>query len=77
MIRARIPGGALSAEQWLAMDRIATDYANGSIRLTTRQAIQFHGVIKRELKQTIAGINQSALDTIADNSILAVRSAIR
>lgn len=65
MIRARIPGGALSADQWLAMDRIATDYANGSIRLTTRQAIQFHGVIKRELKQSIAAINSSALDTIA------------
>ncbi len=65
MIRARIPGGLVSADQWLAMDRIATEYANGSIRLTTRQAIQFHGVVKRELKRTIAAINQSTLDTIA------------
>lgn len=65
MIRARIPGGLVSAEQWLAMDRIARTYANGSIRLTTRQAIQFHGVVKRELKETIAAINRSALDTIA------------
>lgn len=65
MIRARIPGGLISADQWLAMDRIATEYANGSIRLTTRQAIQFHGVVKRELKRTIAAINQSTLDTIA------------
>lgn len=65
MIRARIPGGLVSADQWLAMDRIANQYANGSIRLTTRQAIQFHGVVKRELKETIAAINQSTLDTIA------------
>lgn len=65
MIRARIPGGQVSTDQWLAMDRIASHYANGSIRLTTRQAIQFHGVVKRELKRTIAAINQSTLDTIA------------
>jgi len=65
MIRARIPGGLVSTTQWLAMDRIANEYANGSIRLTTRQAIQFHGVIKRDLKETIAAINRSTLDTIA------------
>ncbi len=65
MIRARIPGGLVSTDQWLAMDRIAGEYANGSIRLTTRQAIQFHGVIKRNLKRTIAAINRSMLDTIA------------
>ena len=65
MIRTRIPGGLVTQAQWLAMDRIATEYANKSIRLTTRQAIQFHGVIKRELKETIAAINHSTLDTIA------------
>ena len=65
MIRARIPGGLVSRSQWLAMDRIATKYANGSIRLTSRQAIQFHGVVKRELKETMAEINRSTLDTIA------------
>jgi sulfite reductase (NADPH) hemoprotein beta-component len=65
MVRARIPGGLLTSSQWLAMDRIANTYANESIRLTTRQAIQFHGVIKRELKQTISAINESTLDTIA------------
>jgi sulfite reductase (NADPH) hemoprotein beta-component len=65
MIRARIPGGLLSTAQWLGMDEIATRYANESIRLTTRQAVQFHGVIKRELKQTIAAINHATLDTIA------------
>lgn len=65
MIRARIPGGLVTTAQWLAMDRIANDYANQSIRLTTRQAIQFHGVIKRQLKQTIREINAATLDTIA------------
>ncbi|MDJ0748853.1 MAG: NADPH-dependent assimilatory sulfite reductase hemoprotein subunit [Woeseiaceae bacterium] len=65
MIRARIPGGLLTTSQWLAMDRIAREHANDSIRLTTRQAVQFHGVIKRDLKQTIADINRAALDTLA------------
>lgn len=65
MIRARIPGGLVSTSQWLGLDRLATEYANQSIRVTTRQAIQYHGVVKRNLKQTIAEINQATLDTIA------------
>ncbi len=65
MIRARIPGGLLTTAQWLGLDRIATEHANQSIRVTTRQAIQYHGVVKRNLKQTIAEINQATLDTIA------------
>ncbi len=65
MIRARIPGGLLTTAQWLGVDRIATEHANDTIRLTTRQAIQYHGVIKRNLKTTIAEINQATLDTIA------------
>ena len=65
MIRARIPGGLLTTSQWLGLDRIATGFANESIRLTTRQAIQYHGVVKRNLKQTIADINKATLDTIA------------
>jgi len=65
MIRARIPGGLLTTPQWLGLDRIATEHANRTIRLTTRQAIQYHGVVKRDLKKTVAEINQSALDTIA------------
>lgn len=65
MIRVRVPGGIATAAQWLAMDRLAREYANHSIRLTTRQAFQFHGVIKRDLKPTIAAINASLLDTIA------------
>jgi sulfite reductase (NADPH) hemoprotein beta-component len=65
MIRARIPGGLVTTAQWLGLDRIATEHANESIRLTTRQAIQYHGVLKRDLKQTVAEINQATLDTIA------------
>jgi sulfite reductase (NADPH) hemoprotein beta-component len=65
MLRVRIPGGVLQPEQWLVMDRIADTYANGTIRLTTRQAIQFHGVIKGNLKPTIRSINDSLLDTLA------------
>jgi len=65
MIRARIPGGLVTTSQWLALDRIAREHANQTIRLTTRQAIQYHGVVKRDLKRTIAEINQATLDTIA------------
>ena len=65
MIRARVPGGTCSPTQWLAMDEIASRWANGTIRLTTRQAFQLHGVLKRNLKSTIRGINDSLLDTIA------------
>jgi sulfite reductase (NADPH) hemoprotein beta-component len=65
MIRVRVPGGIATSEQWLEMDRLAKEYANDSIRLTTRQAFQFHGVIKRDLKPTIAAINDTLLDTIA------------
>ena len=65
MIRTRTPGGIATPEQWLKLDAIATRYANASLRVTTRQAFQFHGVIKRELKTTLAAINASLIDTIA------------
>ena len=65
MIRVRVPGGTTSPEQWLTMDAIAGEFANETIRLTTRQAFQFHGVLKNDLKPTIRRINESLLDTIA------------
>ena len=65
MIRIRVPGGVASPHQWLETDRLATQFANGTIKLTTRQAFQFHGIIKSNLKRTIAEINQTAMDTIA------------
>jgi len=65
MIRVRVPGGVTTPAQWLALDSLATTYANGTLRLTTRQAFQFHGVTKRNVKSTIRGINDSLLSTIA------------
>ncbi|MDQ4061113.1 MAG: NADPH-dependent assimilatory sulfite reductase hemoprotein subunit [Pseudomonadota bacterium] len=65
MIRVRLPGGVCTPEQWLAMDRIGRTYANGTLRLTTRQTWQFHGVIKSNLKATIQAIDAVLLDTIA------------
>jgi len=65
MIRIRVPGGVATPEQWLETDRLATQFANGTIKLTTRQAFQFHGVIKSNLKRTIKEINEAAMDTIA------------
>jgi sulfite reductase (NADPH) hemoprotein beta-component len=65
MIRIRVPGGVATPAQWLEVDRMATQFANGTIKLTTRQAFQFHGIIKSNLKRTIAEINQTAMDTIA------------
>ena len=65
MIRTRLPGGVVSPQQWLKLDAVATGYANGTLRLTTRQAFQFHGVIKRELKATMRALNRALIDTIA------------
>jgi sulfite reductase (NADPH) hemoprotein beta-component len=65
MIRVRVPGGVATPKQWLEMDRLATQFANGTIKLTTRQAFQVHGVIKSNLKRTIREINEAAMDTIA------------
>ncbi len=65
MIRLRIPGGLTTPKQWLALDDIATTYANGTLRLTTRETFQFHGVIKSNLKRTMQAINASCLDTLA------------
>src|SRR5438105_2214243 len=65
MVRVRIPGGRLTAAQYLALDSLADHYANGSLRVTTRQSIQFHGVLKPGLKDTIAAINEALLTTLA------------
>ncbi len=65
MIRARVPAGVATAEQWLALDKLADEYGNGTMKLTTRQAFQLHGIIKRNLQKTMQGINASLLDSIA------------
>jgi len=65
LIRVRVPGGVATPEQWLAMDALSEKYGDHTLKFTTRQAFQFHGVLKRNLKTTIKGINKSLLDTIA------------
>jgi len=65
LIRVRIPGGVVSPQQWLQMDALSDKYANGTLKLTTRQTFQFHGVLKKNLKSTIKKINDSLLDTLA------------
>jgi sulfite reductase (NADPH) hemoprotein beta-component len=65
MIRTRLPGGVCTPAQWLALDAIAQQFSNGTLRLTTRQAFQVHGVVKHKLKATMAAINASLMDTIA------------
>jgi len=65
MIRVRLPGGVTTSKQWLALDAIAGTYANHTLRLTTRQTFQFHGVIKSNMKRTMQAINAALLDTLA------------
>ena len=65
MVRVRIPGGRLTAAQYLALDALADRYADGTLRITTRQSIQFHGVVKPGLKSTISEINEVLLTTLA------------
>ena len=65
MIRTRTPGGIVTPPQWLAMTKLARTYGTGSLRLTTRQAFQLHGVIKKDLKTTMQGMNAALIDSIA------------
>jgi len=64
MLRARLPGGVCTPAQWLAIDDISTRLGNGSIRLTTRQTFQYHGILKRNLKPLIQQINLAMIDSI-------------
>ena len=65
MIRGRIPGGVMTSQQWITFDDLATTYGNNTLRLTTRQSIQFHGVLKSGLGTLIKKINESLLSTLA------------
>ncbi len=65
MIRTRTPGGVVTPGQWLKLDAIATAFAERGLRITTRQAFQFHGVIKTGLKATMQAINAALIDTLA------------
>ena len=65
MIRCRLPGGVATPEQWVKMDEIASDLGNETMKLTTRQTFQFHGVVKGKLKPAMQSINRALMTTIA------------
>jgi len=65
MIRLRLPGGFLTSEQWVGLNNIAEDHSTGVIKITTRQTIQLHGILKSHVKPTIQSFNLQHLDSIA------------
>jgi sulfite reductase (NADPH) hemoprotein beta-component len=65
MIRTRTPGGVATPQQWLALSQLARKYGSGTLRLTTRQAFQLHGVIKKDLRATMQGMQAALVDSIA------------
>ncbi len=64
MLRARLPGGVCTTTQWLAIDGIGRALTAGSLRLTTRQSFQYHGILKRNVESVIRGINKVMIDSI-------------
>ncbi|KAJ6102370.1 Sulfite reductase subunit beta [Penicillium sp. IBT 16267x] len=65
MIRCRLPGGVATPKQWLQMDAISSSHGNETMKLTTRQTFQFHGVIKSKLRGAMRAINKALMDTLA------------
>ncbi len=65
MARIRVPGGVCTPAQWLALDALADSHANGTLKITTRQAFQFHGILKGNLRPAIKAVNAQLLDTLA------------
>jgi sulfite reductase (NADPH) hemoprotein beta-component len=65
MIRLRIPGGLLTPGQWIALHHIAGEHSTGTIKITTRQTIQLHGLLKHRVKPTISAFNAAGLDSIS------------
>ncbi len=65
MIRVRVPGGVSTSEQWLMMDELSETYGNKTIKLSTRQAYQLHGLIKKDLRKTIQKMHSQLMDSIA------------
>ncbi len=65
MVRSRVPGGVMTASQWKMFDQLSSDYGNNTLRITTRQTIQFHGILKSNLRNVIKGINECLLSTLA------------
>jgi sulfite reductase (NADPH) hemoprotein beta-component len=65
MVRGRIPGGVMSSRQWSVFDDLASRYGNNTLRITTRQSIQFHGIVKDNLRPLVKAINEALLSTLA------------
>jgi sulfite reductase (NADPH) hemoprotein beta-component len=65
MIRTRLPAGVCTPAQWLALSNLARTYGSGTLRITTRQAFQLHGIIKKDLKATMQAMNAALVDSIA------------
>jgi sulfite reductase (NADPH) hemoprotein beta-component len=65
MVRVKAPGGVVTPQQWLVLDDLAQAHAQNTLRLTTRQSFQFHGILKRNMKTVIGEVNQALLTTLA------------
>jgi sulfite reductase beta subunit-like hemoprotein len=65
MVRVRSPAGRLTGAQWLALDDLAGDFADGTLRITSRQGVQFHGILRENLRASVAAINATLLTTLA------------
>jgi sulfite reductase (NADPH) hemoprotein beta-component len=65
MVRTKFPGGVLSAQQYVVCDQLATQYGNNTLRITTRQDFQFHGIVKSNVRQTMKSLNEALMSTIA------------
>lgn len=65
MVRTKFPGGVLSAQQYVVCDQLASEYGNNTMRITTRQDFQFHGIVKANVRQTMRRLNEALMSTIA------------
>ena len=65
MSRVRLPGGKATPEQWLALDKLATEVGNGTMKISTRATFQLHGILKKDLKHAIRAMNSTLMDTLA------------
>ncbi len=65
MVRTKFPGGVLSPQQYVVCDQLATQYGNNTLRITTRQDFQFHGIVKSNVRQTMKSLNEALMSTIA------------
>ncbi len=65
MLRVRLPGGKATSQQWIVLDTLASQLASPSLRITTRQTFQFHGILKGNVKKVVQGMHEVLLDSIA------------